>query len=365
MLSILSVFFIIYVALIWQLSRGLGRLKPGDSEKTPRVSIILAARNESAHLLRCLQSLVRQNYPGPRPEIVLVNDRSTDRTGEIMTEFQAQHPGVQVIHLTAMEPVTAPKKRALRHGIARSTGEILLFTDADCQPPETWVREMVKYFAPGVALVAGFSPLQSQKNSIWSGIIELDSLAAATVAAGSLGLQTGLTCTGRNLAYTRKIYDEIDGFTAISQSISGDDDLLLQQVQQLTAVKVRYAISPAALVPAQRVRGVRNFIHQRRRHISAGKYFSRKIQWLYLLYHFTNFFIFAGFFGGLVFGKCREFATMGISLKFLTDWLLLQKFAKRVDYQRPLKYFFLWEFYFLGLNVLLGPTAFLGKIRWK
>lgn len=364
MFLILFIVFMIYAALIRQLARGLGRLKPGNSEKMPQVSIILAARNESAHLPRCLQALARQNYPGPLPEIVLVNDRSTDGTGEMMTQFQAQRPGVTVIHLTETEPVPAPKKRALHHGISRSSGEILLFTDADCQPPETWVREMVQYFSPGVGLVAGFSPLQSRKKSIWSGILELDSLAAATVAAGSIGLGYGLTCTGRNLAYPRKLYDEINGFSAISQSLSGDDDLLLQQVQRLGTTQVRYALSPAAIVPAERVYGMWNFIQQRRRHISAGKYFSLKAQAYYFMYHLANLVIWAGSFGLLFSGRWGLFSLL-FSMKLLIDFWLLKKMANRINYAPPLKYFIGWEFYFLGLNILLGPTSFLGKIRWK
>lgn len=364
MLVTLVIAFFIYSVLIFQLMRGLGRLKPGNSEKMPRVSIILAARNESAQLPRCLHVLAQQKYPGPPLEIVLVNDHSTDCTGEIMTAFQARHRGVQVIHLTEPDPVPAPKKRALHHGISRSTGEILLFTDADCQPPETWVQGLVQYFTPGVGLVAGFSPLHSRKKSLWSGILELDSLAAATVAAGSIGLGFGLTCTGRNLAYSRKLYDEINGFTAISQSLSGDDDLLLQQVQRLGTTKVRYAFSPATIVPAERVYGVRHFIQQRRRHISAGKYFSRTAQAYYFVYHLANLIIFTGSFGLLFSGEWVLFSSL-FSLKLLIDFLLLKKMGHRLSYLHPLKYFIGWEFYFLGLNILLGPTSFLGKIRWK
>lgn len=363
MLFVVTIAFLIYSVLILQLARGLARLETGMSRRTPKVSIIVAARNEALLLPFCLQALSRQKYPGPHPEIVLVNDRSTDRTGEIMTEFQARHPDVQVLHLTE-ETVPAPKKRALSHAIAQSAGEILLFTDADCQPPATWVHEMVRHFTPGVALVAGFSPLKSPVKSIWNGIIELDSLVAATTAAGSIGLGHGLTCTGRNLAYTRKIYETVAGFSAISQSLSGDDDLFLQQVQQRTGARIRYAVSPAARVPAQPVPGLRSFIFQRRRHISAGKYFSRKTQLLYFGYHLSNFSIFGGCFILLWRGHWQLSAAV-LALKFLTDFSVLHRFAKQSRYRKPLKYFFFWEFYFLGLNSLLGPTSFFGKIHWK
>ena len=61
----------------------------------PRVSIILPARNEERYIRRCIDSLIKQDYPDF--EIVLVNDESSDKTLEIMNEYQNSYPDIKVL----------------------------------------------------------------------------------------------------------------------------------------------------------------------------------------------------------------------------------------------------------------------------
>ena len=66
----------------------------------------------------------------------------------------------------------------------------MLFTDADCVPPRTWAKAMVSRFSKETGLVAGFSPQRAMGKKIWNGFLFLDSLAAAFVAAASIGRQS-------------------------------------------------------------------------------------------------------------------------------------------------------------------------------
>jgi len=94
-----------------------------------KVSIIVAARNEEEKVEAALLSLLSQDYPDF--EIVVVNDRSTDRTAAILDRLGRDHPGLHVIHLRELPPGWLGKNYALYAGSEQAQGELLLFTDAD------------------------------------------------------------------------------------------------------------------------------------------------------------------------------------------------------------------------------------------
>jgi glycosyltransferase involved in cell wall biosynthesis len=100
----------------------------GDS---PKVSVILPARNEERYIARCIDSLLRQDYPNF--QIVAINDSSTDRTGEIMQEYSQRDARVTYISAPPKPDGWVGKNWACYQGYLRSEGQFLLFTDADTE----------------------------------------------------------------------------------------------------------------------------------------------------------------------------------------------------------------------------------------
>lgn len=106
-----------------------------EKSRFPKVSVILPARDEERNIQRCLDSLVRQDYPNY--EIIAVNDCSSDRTAEIMYEAMMSNPDryVKIIDLQKNKrPLPSGwvgKNWACFQGYRDSSGDILLFTDAD------------------------------------------------------------------------------------------------------------------------------------------------------------------------------------------------------------------------------------------
>jgi glycosyltransferase involved in cell wall biosynthesis len=116
-----------------QLLTGASRIKPlsdqaGDPNG-PKVSVIVAARDEGPHIERALQSLLAQQYASF--EIIAIDDRSADDTGAILDRMASKNPRLRVIHVTELPPHWLGKNHALHAGAAVATGEYLLFTDAD------------------------------------------------------------------------------------------------------------------------------------------------------------------------------------------------------------------------------------------
>jgi len=177
-----------------------------DAEGLPAVSVIVAARNEEQYIGDCIASLIALDYPEDRIEIIAVNDGSTDRTADVMNSFIGQHPNFRII---STEPGTGHlrgKTNALVQGISSSKGEILMFTDADCRAPSTWIRDTVKRFDDRTGIVGGFTLLGS-KNT-FEGIQALDWLFLFSLASSGAGLGIPLTVIGNNFSIRRKAYDE-------------------------------------------------------------------------------------------------------------------------------------------------------------
>ncbi len=112
----------------------------------PRVTVVVPAYNEAQTLPRCLAALRAQTYPRSAVETIVVDDGSTDDTAAV-----ARAAGVRVISQPNRGPASARNA-----GIAAATGEVILFTDADCEPLPDWIAQMVAPLAdPTIAGVKG------------------------------------------------------------------------------------------------------------------------------------------------------------------------------------------------------------------
>lgn len=360
-----------YVLVVIALTIGLGRLRYQPSADKPTVSIIVAARNEQDKLGDLLKHLVKQEYPSY--EVIIVNDRSTDRTPEIIEQYRAAHANVRRIDVTSTSTRMPAKKHALSLGIAASKGTILCLTDADCLPPPRWISSLVSAFDNDTGLVAGYSPyvsdpVQDLRASVpikvLHAFVRYEEFKGATWSAASIGLQRGWLCTGRSLAYRRKVYDEVGGFDKIKKSISGDDDLFLQLVRQSTSWKIRYVTSYESFVPSEPPARFREFLQQRIRHFSAGKFFPMPMKIFFFFFHASNLILLLSLIDALTFGASR-LAAWPFILKCLADSLLFFRAAAVFNHLHFVWTFLVWEIAYIFYNTFVGPLGFIARIEWK
>lgn len=114
---------------------------PASDADCPRISLIFAARDEEEKLPAAIATLANIDYP--RLEIIAVNDRSEDSTGRILNEFARRHERARVEHVETLPAGWLGKTHALQKGYERSTGEWLLFTDADVRFAPAALRRAV------------------------------------------------------------------------------------------------------------------------------------------------------------------------------------------------------------------------------
>jgi Glycosyltransferases, probably involved in cell wall biogenesis len=102
------------------------------------VSVVVPCRNEEAYIARCLDSILAGDYPREMLEILVVNGGSSDRTGQIVAEYAATHPGV-----VALENPQGTTPAALNIGIRAASGRIIVRMDAHVLYPSDYIRRLV------------------------------------------------------------------------------------------------------------------------------------------------------------------------------------------------------------------------------
>lgn len=127
--------FFINLVIILYVNWGIRQLKdlrevaPLEKSPAPKVSIIIPACNEAKTIAPALDSVMSLSYP--ELEILVVNDRSTDNTGAVLSELEKKHPALQVLTIKNLPAGWLGKSHALHSAAMRAKGDFLLFTDAD------------------------------------------------------------------------------------------------------------------------------------------------------------------------------------------------------------------------------------------
>lgn len=143
---------------VFTLNRLVGRQRHPyisiDTADWPAVTVMVAAHNEEMVITHSIEALLNVNYPQDKLEIIIVNDRSTDRTRDIVDDFVGRFPGrIKPFHRTEGKP---GKPSALKDATPLSTGEIIIVFDADYIPGRGLIKQLVSpFFDPEVGLVMG------------------------------------------------------------------------------------------------------------------------------------------------------------------------------------------------------------------
>jgi hypothetical protein len=118
-------------------------------------------------------------------------------------------------------------------------------------------------------------------------------------------------------------------------------------------------------VPSYQSKSIVELFKQKRRHLSAGKFYRFDLQIGYFLFHAANLFLLSYVLMSPFLKTSMMFALLIFSAKLIADYLLLSKGNKLLYQAGNLKYLLLWEVFFLWSNVFIGPASWFGKIRWK
>lgn len=355
------VFGIIIIAYLVQsaifLAGLMKRFPTVSADRLPSATVIVAARNEEANILRCLESLEKLDYPEEKLSIIIVDDNSDDKTGEIISRFIQGKPKFRKLVSPPAQGSLRGKANAIHCAVGQAEGEIILTTDADCAVSPGWARTIASYYTDDVGSVYGYTGQRA--SGIFSGIQNLDFLYLLGVAAGAINFGKPLSCIGNNMSYRRSAYIEAGGYAAIPFSVTEDFELLFA-ISRLKKYNIIYPLDRNAYVESFPCSTIRQLYWQKVRWGRGG-----------MNSPLRGFVVMAAGFlaslGVLISPFFFSYVVLAmIFLKFAADFLFLFVILQSLHRISSLRYFIFFELYFI-FYVLALPVAvlFRKKIIWK
>lgn len=376
-LTILLLFFL-YTALILYYQGGWEKLRLfSKSAETPAkhlfFTVVIPARNESANIVNCLRSILGQDYPADRFEVIVADDFSEDDTADLVLSFP--NPQVRLLkmsdHITAEEKIKAHKKKSIETAIQLSgSNEVdswIITTDADCIVSPQWLSSFNAFILEHEAdFVAGPVDYSGPFNSFLSIFQSLDFLSLQGITGAAAARKLHVLCNGANIAYRKLLFSELGGFTGIDHIASGDDMLLMQKFYRHRPQGVQYIFSKEAIVRTAPTPTWRSFFHQRVRWASkADQYRDKKIFSVLLLVYLFNlsFLVLAGW--SLFHPAYAWFLFSLLISKTLLELYFLLPVARFFGKTTQLIWFLPAQPFHILYTVIAGWLGKFGSYEWK
>jgi len=364
LLSIIIALFFLYSWLIlyyWLAWRSIPDFVASSSSPQTKISVIIPARNEEKNIGRLLQVLHEQTYSPVLFEVIVVDDHSKDATAAIVHQFA----GVKLVQLQD-DSINSFKKKAIETGIAAATGELIVTTDADCLPPQDWLQTIAAFNEEKGSVFIAAPVVIEHNSSVLQLFQAMDFMILQGITGAAVHKKKLSMCNGANLAYQRKVFYDVNGFSGIDHIASGDDMLLMHKIWNEFPGKVHYLKSKEVIVSTQPMKTLKDLFNQRIRWASKARHYGDKriMPVLILVYLFNLCFlalVIAGFFcyyywlylGGLWLAKTI------IELPFVFS------VASFFNKQSLLKYFFFFQPLHIFYTIVSGLFGQFGKYEWK
>lgn len=277
MLILILYFFIVIVAIQLSYYLGIfGKFAFAKAQKiTPKripISVIVCAKNEEENVAKFIPLLAEQNYPDF--EIVLIDDASSDTTLDIFEAFEKQYSNIRLVKVENNEAFWGNKKYALTLGIKAAKKEYLLFTDADCYPTsKEWITAMSSQFTMQKTIVLGYGGYEKIPNSLLNKIIRFETLLTAIQYFSWAKIGNPYMGVGRNLAYKKDEFFNVNGFINHIQVRSGDDDLFINEAA--TSKNTTIAYNPESFTYSKPKTTFKDWLIQKRRHIATANHYKK------------------------------------------------------------------------------------------
>lgn len=259
--------------------------------KAEAISVVICARNESENLKSFLPSVLDQDYHDF--EVVVVNDCSDDDTGDVLERFTKEYRNLKVTTIHKESSLRHSKKMALFLGIKAASNDLLLLTDADCQPvSSSWISGFASSFTRKTGFVLGYGGYLRQKGLL-NKYIRYDTMFIAMQYLGMALAGLPYMGVGRNLAYRKSLFLDNRGFGPHLNLQSGDDDLFVNQLANRKNTRVN--LSPGSITRSTPSATWIQFFKQKTRHMSTASYYRPLTKFLLIAEPLSRILFYASF----------------------------------------------------------------------
>jgi poly-beta-1,6-N-acetyl-D-glucosamine synthase len=374
LLVFISIFFPCMLAYAWLIGFYSRRWKEVAISKTaecadyPFISVVIPFRNEQIHLPELIDCFKTLEYPTDRFEVIMVDDDSTDESVSIVQQAVSELPFLRLQKLKGLgeTPGIAYKKKAIEKGISVSRGEWIVTTDADCTFDKAWLKSIAAFICSTNAKCIA-APVKIQPSgSILSVFQALDFLTLQGITAAAVHSRTHIMCNGANFAYTKAVFQEVNGFEEIDNIPSGDDMLLMQKIFEKYPADVHYLKAEEAVVTTAAAQSWKAFFQQRIRWASkSDQYKDKKILWILGLVWFFNFSYLLLAVLVLVYPKWAFLLLLFIIAKWLIEYGFVASVAGFFRSSSLMLFFLPLQPLHIVYTVVAGFLGRFGSYEWK
>lgn len=365
LLAVLLLLMILYRMVIRNANRGLMGIPYFLAQEMSHasVTVVIAARNEEDHIIRCLHSILLQKHGFENLEIIVVDDQSSDNTAEIVGGFQDR--GVRLIRIGSGEKVFG-KKEAIARGISSASHDIIVTTDADCIFPDTWLNTLVSFKEKTDAVFVAAPVMFRKELNLLEKFQSLDFLSLQGITASAVQSNQFNMCNGANLLYTKNAFYRVKGFEGIDHIASGDDMLLMEKIGKEFPGSVKYCYSQDAIVTTEPASSLKSFFQQRIRWASkAGSYTNVWIRLILLNVFLVNVGLLAvfiaGFFDPYYFKACGFF----LFFKIIIELPIMIRTARFFNKTKLISWFIPSQPFHVMYTLIAAIFGMVTSYSWK
>lgn len=233
---------------------------------TVPVSVIVCAKNEEENLRNFLPLVLEQDYPDF--EVIVVNDSSEDDSEYVLNDLLAKYKNLRVSTIKKDERFSHGKKLAITVGIKAAKNDVMLFVDADCRPCSSrWLYLMQQQFRDKKELVLGYGAYAPKKGFL-DKLVRYDTYSIAVNYMSFAHAGIPYMGVGRNMGYTKNVYNQSSKFSAHYHIMSGDDDLFVSEVGNRSNTTM--ILDRDSFTMSEQVSSFRNWKFQKRRHLTTS-----------------------------------------------------------------------------------------------
>jgi poly-beta-1,6-N-acetyl-D-glucosamine synthase len=332
-------------------------LPEGEKKDLAKFSIVIAAKDEANNIERLLSALNKINYPKENYEVIIVDDNSKDETLRITEKSISMLNNFLVVK--AVNKIYHGKRGALDYGISLAKHQKILITDADCTPETDWLLHHSIKISEGCKFVFGIAPFY-QNDLLVNKISCYENFRNSLLSFSAAGFNIPYTASARNFSFKRDAFEKIGGYKNTTDTISGDDDLLLREAVK-NNLKICTLTSVGSFVYSEAKKTFKEYFSQRARHTQSSFHYLLKQKFFLAAWHLLNIV----FVLSLLLIPINIFFVIPFSTKLLGDVLTAFKYQKKFGYKFSLlEVIYLQLIYEIFLIVHFFRANF-SRIEWK
>jgi cellulose synthase/poly-beta-1,6-N-acetylglucosamine synthase-like glycosyltransferase len=322
-----------------------------------KLSIIVAAKNEENNITALLYSLGNLNYPKENYEVIFVDDSSTDKTYSTIQSLISGKDNYQLFR--ADQKRLEGKKGALTIGIENAKYNFIVITDADCKPEVNWLKSIASKLDAGYDFVFGVAPIESGKKLIEK-LSAFENFRNTFLTISAVGLNVPYSASARSFAFRKSSFERTGGYSNTTETISGDDDLLIREAVK-NKMLIGTLIDPEAFVYSEAPKAFDEYLKQKKRHLQTSYHYLPKQKMFLGFWHFINLISLFTVFLTLI----SPIFMLPFAVKLIYDFFITTKFQQVLGHSFKLYEIIYLQILFEIFIVINFFNSLSGKPEWK